>query len=107
MTIWERPSVDVDVIELMAEIVDIWRSIGAATAVAMFSALAPGSVALTAIVGKSTAGRADTARSRYANTPKTINVAVINDVSTGRRMHNSDGFICRPRKVVARIGSNP
>ena len=34
MTIWDRPSVDVDVIELMPEIVDICRSIGAATAAA-------------------------------------------------------------------------
>src|SRR6266699_3846856 len=64
MTIWDRPSVDVDVIELMPEIVDICRSIGAATAVAMFSALAPGNEALTTMVGKSTAGSAETGSSR-------------------------------------------
>ena len=46
MTIWVRPSVETDVIELMPEIVDICRSIGAATATAMFSALAPGKVAV-------------------------------------------------------------
>ncbi len=60
MTIWVRPSVDTDVIELMPEIVDICRSIGAATATAMFSALAPGKVAVTEMVGKSTAGSAAT-----------------------------------------------
>ena len=64
MTIWVRPSVDTDVIELMPEIVDICRSIGAATAAAMFSALAPGKVAVTEMVGKSTAGSAATGSSR-------------------------------------------
>jgi hypothetical protein len=64
MTIWVRPSVDTEVIELIPEIVDICRSIGAATAIAMFSALAPGSVAVTEMVGKSTAGRAATGSSR-------------------------------------------
>src|SRR5438105_11517029 len=56
MTILVRPSVETDVIELMPEIVDICRSIGAATAVAIFSALAPGNVAETEMVGKSTEG---------------------------------------------------
>jgi hypothetical protein len=37
----------------MPEIVDICRSIGAATAIAMFSALAPGKVAVTVMDGKS------------------------------------------------------
>ena len=64
MTIWVRPKVDTDEIELMPEIVDICRSIGAATAVAMFSALAPGKVAVTWMVGKSTDGRAATESSR-------------------------------------------
>ena len=58
MLICVRPSVDTDVIELMPEIVDICRSIGAATATAIFSALAPGNVAVTEMVGKSTAGSA-------------------------------------------------
>src|SRR4029077_4516883 len=62
--IWARPSVDTDVIELMPEIVDICRSIGAATATAMFSALAPGNVAVPGMVGKSSAGSAATASRR-------------------------------------------
>src|SRR2546421_11876258 len=57
MTIWVRPSVETDVIELMPAMVDICRSIGAATATAMFSALAPGKVAVTVMDGKATAGR--------------------------------------------------
>src|SRR3979490_870289 len=60
MTIWVRPSVETDVIELMPEIVDICRSIGAATAIAMFSAPAPGKVAGTWMVGKATHGRGAT-----------------------------------------------
>ena len=64
MLIWVRPSVETEVIELIPAMVDICRSIGAATDTAMFSALEPGSVAVTEIVGKSTAGRAATASSR-------------------------------------------
>ncbi len=51
VTILLRPSVDVDVSELMPEIVDNWRSIGAATEDAMVSALAPGNWALIVMVG--------------------------------------------------------
>src|SRR4030081_3813341 len=75
MTIWVRPSVDTEEIELMPAIVDICRSIGAATATAMFSALAPGKVAVTWMVGKSTDGRAATESNLYANAPNTMNVA--------------------------------
>ena len=64
MTMLVRPSDEVDVIALMPEIVDNWRSIGAATDAAMVSALAPGNVAVIEMVGKSTAGSAATARSR-------------------------------------------
>ena len=49
------PSDEVDVIEVMPEMVDNCRSIGAATEAAMVSALAPGSVAVISMVGKSTA----------------------------------------------------
>jgi hypothetical protein len=58
-----RPRDEVELIALMPEIVDNWRSIGAATDDAMVSALAPGNVAVMEIVGKSTAGNAATARS--------------------------------------------
>ena len=64
MVICVWPSVDCDVIEVMPAIVDNCRSIGPATDAAMVSALAPGSVAVTGMVGKSTAGSAATASSR-------------------------------------------
>src|SRR5205085_2663606 len=54
------PSDDDDVSEVIPAIVDNWRSIGAATDDAIVSALAPGSVAVMARVGKSTAGSAAT-----------------------------------------------
>jgi hypothetical protein len=63
MVIWLLPREDVDVIELMPEIVDICRSITAATDDAIVSGLAPGNVALMVMVGKSTLGKAATGRS--------------------------------------------
>ena len=57
MTMLVRPSDEVELIALMPEIVESWRSIGAATEDAMVSALAPGKVAVIEIVGKSTAGK--------------------------------------------------
>ena len=58
------PSADVDVSALMPAMVDSCRSIGEATEAAMVSGLAPGKVAVMAMVGKSTAGSAETERSR-------------------------------------------
>src|SRR3954466_16041709 len=58
------PSDDVEVRALMPAIVESWRSIGEATEAAIVSGLAPGNVAVIAIVGKSTAGSADTESSR-------------------------------------------
>src|SRR3954451_16918454 len=64
-----------------------------ATDAAMVSALAPGNVALTTMVGKSTRGNADTGSSRKPNTPKAIIEAVISVVITGRRIQSSDSVI--------------
>ena len=58
------PSDDDDVIDEMPEIVESWRSIGDATEAAIVSGLAPGSVAVIWMVGKSTAGSAATGSSR-------------------------------------------
>ncbi len=55
-----RPSEDDDVIDEMPEMVDSCRSIGEATEAAIVSGLAPGSVAVIWMVGKSTAGSAAT-----------------------------------------------
>ena len=64
MVIWVCPSDDDDVIDEMPAMVENCRSIGAATEAAMVSGLAPGSVAVTWMVGKSTRGSAATASSR-------------------------------------------
>ena len=58
------PSVDCDVIESMPAMVENCFSSGVATADAIVSGLAPGSVACTWIVGKSTLGSALTGSSR-------------------------------------------
>ena len=51
-----EPRLDVDVISSMPAIVENWLSSGVATEEAMVSGEAPGSEALTEIVGKSTSG---------------------------------------------------
>ena len=62
--IWVRPSDDCEVIDVMPEMVENCRSIGPATEAAMVSGLAPGKVAVTWMVGKSTRGSAATASRR-------------------------------------------
>src|SRR5436190_13622443 len=64
MVIEVMPSDDEDVSDVIPAMVDSWRSIGAATDAAIVSALAPGNVAVMAMVGKSTAGSAATDGSR-------------------------------------------
>ncbi len=51
------PSAFDDVMESSPAMVENWRSSGVATADAMVSGLAPGSLAATSSVGKSTLGR--------------------------------------------------
>src|SRR6476620_7352911 len=58
------PCDEFDDIEKMPAIVDNWRSMMPATEAAIVSALAPGNVAVTAMVGKSTRGSADTGNRR-------------------------------------------
>jgi hypothetical protein len=85
------PRALVDVIESMPAIVVNCRSSGVATAEAIVSALAPGSVAATWMVGKSTFGRSFTGSSRYAISPKMTMADIRSVVRTGRRMYSS-GF---------------
>ena len=54
------PRVDIEVSALMPAMVESCRSIGEATDAAIVSGLAPGKVAVIAMVGKSTAGSAET-----------------------------------------------
>ena len=58
------PSAEVDVSDVTSAMVESARSIGPATEVPMVSALAPGSVAVIWMVGKSTAGKAATGSRR-------------------------------------------
>ncbi len=62
--IWVIPSVLLELMESRPAIVENWRSSGVATAEAIVSGLAPGRLALTRIVGKSTFGRSLTGRRR-------------------------------------------
>src|SRR5882762_5237567 len=81
-----------------------------ATEAAMVSALAPGRVAVTAMVGKSTLGSADTGNSRKANTPKAMIEAVMSVVITGLRIQSSESVIAsrpglaRPRLDPRAVG---
>src|SRR6476620_11569405 len=93
MVICVVPCDELDDIEEMPATVDNCRSIGPATEAAMVSALAPGRVAVTAIVGKSTLGSADTGSSRKPNTPNAMIEAVSSVVMTGRRIQSSDSVI--------------
>ena len=87
------PSADVDVIDVMPAMVESCRSIGPATEAAIVSGLAPGKVAVIWIVGKSTAGNAATASSRYAKAPKTISDAVISEGLQGGEAVVTDGHL--------------
>ena len=82
------PSALDDVMESRPAMVENCFSSGSATAAAMVSGLAPGSVALTWMVGKSTLGRSLTGNRRYANTPKIRIAAMISVVVMGRRINN-------------------
>ena len=63
----------------------------------MVSALAPDSVAVTWMVGKSTWGNGATGRNGNATSPNSARADMISEVATGRRMKGSDRFIVRPR----------
>ena len=69
------------------------RSKGVATDEAMISALPPGKLALTEMVGKSTCGRGDTGKTLYARTPANAIPTVISVVATGRRMNGAEMFM--------------
>src|SRR5262249_45185754 len=78
------PSLLTEDIESSEAIVENCFSSGVATAVAIVSALAPGRTAVKVIVGKSTAGRSDTASEKYASAPKNSTPSDSSVVATGR-----------------------
>src|SRR5271169_1519048 len=70
MVIWVEPMPFVEVIESTPAMVENCRSSGVATAEAMVLGFAPGRLAVTCMVGKSTFGRSLTGRNLYAAMPK-------------------------------------
>ena len=87
------PWVFVEVIESMPAMVENCFSSGVATAEAMVSGDAPGTFALTWIVGKSTFGRSETGSSRYPAMPMNRIESMTRVVMTGRRMESSEIFM--------------
>src|SRR5579859_3389413 len=86
------PSELAEVIWLIPGISENWRSSGVATLDAIVSGLAPGRLALTCSVGKSTFGRADTGRMKKATMPTSSTAAAIRVVATGRLIKGAERF---------------
>ncbi len=84
-----------EVMDEMPAMVENCFSRGVATAEAMVSGLAPGRLAVTLRVGKSTLGRSDTGRFRYPARPKMRIARVTSVVMIGRRMNSADRFMSR------------
>src|SRR5256714_11524123 len=84
------PRLDEDVIWSTPAIVENCFSSGVATADAMVSGLAPGRLALTVMVGKSTFGRLLTASSREAMRPNTRIPGMTSVVLTGPLLSSSE-----------------
>ena len=89
------PRALVEVIESRPGMVENWRSSGVATAAAMVSGLAPGRLAPTWIVGKSTLGRSLTGSVRYPATPNRRIPIMTSVVMTGLRIKISVIFIAQ------------
>jgi hypothetical protein len=79
--------------ELRPAMVENCLSRGVATDEAIVSGLAPGRLAVTRRVGKSTFGRSLTGRSLYPMTPKRRIPNITRVVITNRRIKISDKFI--------------
>ena len=89
----DEPSELDEVISVMPAMRPSERSSGVATVAAMVSGLAPGSEALTEMVGKSTCGSGDTGSRRNAAIPANATPMVSSAVATGRAMKVADRFI--------------
>ena len=91
--IWLKPSEFTEVIELTPEMVENCRSSGVATEAAIDSGPAPGRVAVTWMVGKSTRGSAAIGSCRKPNRPAAMNDSIKSVVITGRRIQISGRLI--------------
>jgi hypothetical protein len=93
-----EPWMLVEVIESRPAMVENCFSSGVATDDAIVSGLAPGSDALTTMVGKSTLGRLLTGKYRYAISPNRTIASELSVVMTGRRMNISEMFMMTLRR---------
>src|SRR5712675_1023182 len=98
-----------DVPRPLAEVISVtpamwpnWRSRGVATEEAMISALAPGRLALTEMVGKSTCGKGETGRTLNAMPPAIAMAIVNNVVATGRWINGVETFMTVRQLAVPR-----
>ena len=73
--------------------VEKFFSSGVATPEAIVSGLAPGRLALTVMVGKSTVGRSLTGSDLYPKAPKIRIPTITSVVVTGRRMNSPEMFM--------------
>src|SRR5437773_10431487 len=89
------PSEDDDVISVTPAMRPNARSSGVATVAAIVSGLAPGKLACTEIVGKSTCGNGATGSRRNAMAPVSATPNVKSVVATGRSMNGCDRFMAR------------
>src|SRR3990170_5891536 len=88
-----RPRVLAELMESRPAIVENCFSRGVATADAMVSGLAPGRVAVTVMVGKSTVGKSLTGNALYPMAPKMRIPSITSVVVTGRRMKSQEMFM--------------
>src|SRR6266850_4630420 len=86
---WVAPSVLIEVIESRPAMALNCRSSTVATEDAMVDGDAPGRLAVTLSVGKSTLGRSATGRARYDTTPNRAIPNISRLVAIGRRMKTS------------------
>jgi hypothetical protein len=93
MVTLEVPRVLDEVISVTAAIRPNWRSKGVATEEAMISGLAPGKLANTDTVGKSTWGSGDTGSRKKATAPARNTAMTRSVVAIGRWINGSDIFM--------------
>src|ERR1700755_123178 len=93
----DEPSELVDVISVTLAMRPSDRSNGAATVAAIVSGLAPGKLADTDTVGKSTRGTGDTGNNPNATAPEMMTPMVSNVVATGRKIKGAERFTVAPQ----------
>ena len=95
-----------DVISLTPGITPSLRSSGVATLEAIVSGLAPGRLAVTEMVGKSTCGSGDTGSTKNAAMPASATPIVSSVVATGCSTKGFDRFIALAPRVCAAPGAS-